>query len=66
MNYTMAVFNEALRMFPPVTIVPKQSAYDTTLKTTDKQGHTIVVPCPAGTQVYLNIMGLHYNRRQFA
>ena len=49
MNYTIEVFNEALRMLPLVATVPKQSAYDTALKATNSQGHTIVIPCPAGT-----------------
>ncbi|OJA09560.1 hypothetical protein AZE42_01136 [Rhizopogon vesiculosus] len=38
LSYSSAVFNEALRMFPPVTNVPKSSAENTTFTITDVNG----------------------------
>ncbi|KAF5351017.1 hypothetical protein D9756_008375 [Leucocoprinus leucothites] len=57
----MAVFNETLRMFPAVVIIPKRSAEDTTLSTTSTRGERVVVPIPKGTDVHINVPGLHYN-----
>jgi hypothetical protein len=50
-------------MFPPVSYVPKESAFDTTLRTKNKNGETVVIPCPKGTQVYLDAIALHFNRK---
>ncbi|KAF5351015.1 hypothetical protein D9756_008377 [Leucocoprinus leucothites] len=57
----MAVFNETLRMFPAVIIIPKRSAEDTTFSTMNTRGETVVVPIPKGTDVHINVPGLHYN-----
>lgn len=66
LTHTMAVFNETLRMFPAVTIIPKRTAEDTTLTTTNSRGETIVVPIPEGTDVHINVPGLHYNPKYWA
>ncbi|KAL1729695.1 cytochrome P450 [Schizophyllum commune] len=59
---TMAVFNETLRMFPPVVSVPKISAEDQVVTGTRlSDGSKITIPCPAGTDVTFSISGMHYN-----
>jgi len=60
-SYIQAIFYETLRMFPLVLHIPKESAFDTTLRTKNKNGETIVVPCPKGTQINLSAVGLHFN-----
>ncbi|KAG1822549.1 cytochrome P450 [Suillus subaureus] len=59
--YSSAVFNEALRMFPPVCIVPKTSAEDTTFTLTDANGTLKTVVVPKGLDLTLDVPGLHYN-----
>lgn len=61
LTQTMAVFNETLRLFPSVTVIPKRSAEDTTLNTTNAQGETVVVPIPKGTDVHINVPALQTN-----
>nr|BAL05138.1 cytochrome P450 [Phanerodontia chrysosporium] len=58
-----AVFYETLRLFPPVTTIPKISAEDTSLVTTDRAGNRVVVPVPCGTSLHLSVVALHYNPR---
>ncbi|KAG2062586.1 cytochrome P450 [Suillus decipiens] len=59
--YSSAVFNEALRMFPPVCIVPKTSAEDTTFTVTDVNGTLKTVVVPKGLNLTLDVPALHYN-----
>lgn len=59
--YSSAVFNEALRMFPPVCVVPKTSSEDTTFTLTDVDGTMKTVVVPKGLSLNLDIAGLHYN-----
>ncbi|KAG2123324.1 cytochrome P450 [Suillus cothurnatus] len=59
--YSSAVFNEALRMFPPVCTVPKTSAEDTTFTLTDANGALKTVVVPKGLGLTLDVPGLHYN-----
>ncbi|TCD65732.1 hypothetical protein EIP91_002261 [Steccherinum ochraceum] len=61
LDYVEAVMNETLRMYPPVVSIPKVSAEDTTLATTNSAGEKIIVPIPAGASVNLHVVGLHYN-----
>ncbi|KAL5522930.1 hypothetical protein ACEPAF_1197 [Sanghuangporus sanghuang] len=63
LSYVLAVFYETLRLFPPVATIPKKSAEDTTLVTTNSAGEKIVVPVPKGASVTLHTPGLHYNPR---
>ncbi|OSX59381.1 hypothetical protein POSPLADRAFT_1059568 [Postia placenta MAD-698-R-SB12] len=58
-----AVILEALRMYPPVCLIPKTTAEDTTLHTCNMAGEPIAIPCPAGTGIGVHIAGLHYNPR---
>ena len=50
-------------MFPLVLHMPKESAVDTTLRTKNKHGEAVVVPCPKGTQINLCAIALHFNRK---
>ncbi|OJA08387.1 hypothetical protein AZE42_00972 [Rhizopogon vesiculosus] len=59
--YSSAVFNEALRMFPPANSVPKSSAENTTFTVTDVDGMKRTVTVPQGIVLTLDITGLHYN-----
>ncbi|KAG2031427.1 cytochrome P450 [Suillus americanus] len=61
LTYSSAVFNEALRMFPPVCTVPKSSAEDTTFTLTDVNGTLKTVVVPKGFGLALDVPGLHYN-----
>ncbi|KAH8110025.1 614/534 cytochrome P450 [Phellopilus nigrolimitatus] len=63
LSYVVAVFYETLRLFPPVTTIPKKSAEDTTLVTTNAAGERFIVPVPKGANVTLHTPGLHYNPR---
>ncbi|KAF8172489.1 cytochrome P450 [Pholiota molesta] len=63
LTYVNAVLYETLRMFPAVTGIPKFSAEDTTLTTSNIHGDTLTVPVPKGTQLTLNVAALHYNPR---
>ncbi len=46
-----------------VPLIPKKSAEDTTLKTINRQGETVIVPVPKDTPITINVPGLHYNRK---
>ncbi|KAF8967870.1 cytochrome P450 [Flammula alnicola] len=63
LTYSNAVFYETLRMFPPVTGIPKIAAEDTSLVTSNIRGETTTVPIPRGTDITINVPGLHYNPR---
>lgn len=56
------MFNETLRLFPPVITIPKQSAEDTSFTTTNAAGEKRTVPVPKGTYVTVHTPGLHNNR----
>ena len=43
--------------------VPKVSTRDTVFTTTDHQGRSVDVPIPTGSQLNVNIVGLHHNCR---
>ncbi|KAI0760159.1 cytochrome P450 [Fomes fomentarius] len=61
LHYTMAVFNETLRLFPPAITIPKQSAEDTSFTTTNAYGEKRTIPVPKGTYVTVHTPGLHNN-----
>ncbi|EGN92850.1 hypothetical protein SERLA73DRAFT_98604, partial [Serpula lacrymans var. lacrymans S7.3] len=60
---SFAVFNEALRMFPPVTGIPKSFAEDTSFVTPNAAGENTTVTIPRGAVMSLDVPGLHYNPR---
>jgi len=62
-THTLAVFYETLRLFPPVTLIPKVAAEDTTLTVSNAVGGRTTFPVASGTEIELNVVGLHYNPR---
>ncbi|EMD35530.1 hypothetical protein CERSUDRAFT_116271 [Gelatoporia subvermispora B] len=63
LTYSLAVFNETLRMFPPVNGIPKYSAEDTTIVTSNAAGEKCTVVVPQGARFLIHTPGLHYNPR---
>ncbi|KAF8633326.1 hypothetical protein AX17_004498 [Amanita inopinata Kibby_2008] len=63
LTYTLAVVYETLRLFPPVTAIPKYSSEDTTLTTSNIHGEKLTIPVPKGTYLLIDTPGLHYNPR---
>ncbi|KDQ58619.1 hypothetical protein JAAARDRAFT_176655 [Jaapia argillacea MUCL 33604] len=63
LTYSMAVFYETLRMYPPVSGVPKYSAEDTVLTVSNAAGEKKTIPVPQGTELVINTPALHYNPR---
>ncbi|PBK99829.1 cytochrome P450 [Armillaria gallica] len=62
-THSVAVFYETLRLFPPATIIPKMSAEDTVLVSTNEAGERKTIPVPQGAIVSIDVVGLHYNPR---
>ncbi|KAF8161202.1 cytochrome P450 [Crassisporium funariophilum] len=62
-TYSMAVFYETLRMFPPAVNFIKTSAEDTGLVVGNIHDERLVVPVPKGTTISVNVTALHYNPR---
>ncbi|SJL04160.1 uncharacterized protein ARMOST_07520 [Armillaria ostoyae] len=60
-THSVAVFYEALRLFPPVTLIPKISAEDTVLVSTNKVGERKTIRVPQGAILDIDVVGLHYN-----
>ena len=46
-----------------VPVIPKYSAEDTSLVIGNEAGETTVLPIPAGSEININVAGLHYNRK---
>ncbi|PCH40911.1 cytochrome P450 [Wolfiporia cocos MD-104 SS10] len=63
LTYSLAVFLETLRMFPPVNMIPKKAEEDTVLTTRTSSGELRTVPCPAGSAIMIHASGIHYNPR---
>jgi len=63
LTHSLAVFNETLRMFPPVTGIPKVVAEDTSLVIGNIHGDQKTLPVPQGTRLVISTTGLHYNPR---
>ncbi|KAG8778193.1 hypothetical protein FRC15_010928, partial [Serendipita sp. 397] len=61
--YGLAVLNESLRLFPPVSAYPKYAAEDSTFVTYSNDGKNTPIPVfvPKGKHILIDIMGLHYN-----
>ncbi|KAH9998678.1 cytochrome P450 [Russula vinacea] len=60
---SLAVFYETLRMFPPVTNVPKVATQDSILTVNNIDGGKTTFPVPSGTGVDIHVAALHYNPR---
>ena len=67
-EYTAAVIRETIRMFPPAPRLAKNVTTDTCVKANFFDSHSLEVlrevdfPIKAGTDVVLDILGLHMNR----
>jgi cytochrome P450 len=55
--YCLQVFKEAMRLYPPAAVIPRQAIRDTVVG-----GYAV----PAGTMVFLNAFSLHRNPDVFA
>ncbi|KAI0720718.1 cytochrome P450 [Cerioporus squamosus] len=62
LKYSMAVFHETLRLFPPVIGIPKIAAEDTSFTFSNTSGQKTTVPVPKDTRIVLCTPALHYNR----
>ncbi|KAK0466887.1 cytochrome P450 [Desarmillaria tabescens] len=60
-THSVAVIYESLRLFPPVSSVPKMSPKDTVLVSTNEAGERKTVPVPQGAIMRIDVVGLHYN-----
>ncbi|KAF9007863.1 cytochrome P450 [Cyathus striatus] len=60
-KYTMAVYNETLRMIPPVPAIPKHTTEHTAFKVNDIHGNTQEVEVPKDSSIILSVAGVHYN-----
>jgi len=63
LTYSLAVFNETLRMFPPVTGIPKVAAEDTSIVASNIHGEKKTIPILEGTTLVIDTCGVHYNPR---
>ncbi|KAH9485051.1 Cytochrome P450 monooxygenase 124 [Psilocybe cubensis] len=63
LTYSMAVFYETLRLFPPVVNIPKVAGEDTVLTVGNVHGEKRSFPIAKGTRVAINTPGLHFNPR---
>src|SRR5712691_5511135 len=46
-----------------VTLIPKVAAEDTTLTVSNAIGGRTTFPIPSGTEIEIDVAGLHYNRK---
>ncbi|KAI0631064.1 cytochrome P450 [Trametes polyzona] len=60
-SYSLAVFNETLRHFPPVIGIPKSSVEDTVFTVTNAAGEKKSLPVPRGSYIAICTSALHNN-----
>ncbi|KAG6812865.1 hypothetical protein H0H92_015793 [Tricholoma furcatifolium] len=67
LNKVLAVFYEALRMFPAGHIMIREATEDTVLQIPNPPGQegTTAFPVPKGVQVMVDMVGVQYNPRYF-
>lgn len=64
LDYVLAVFNETLRLFPPVGSITKKASEDTSLTTINTETkESINVPIPKDSIIIIYTNGIHYNPR---
>ncbi|PPR07141.1 hypothetical protein CVT24_010512 [Panaeolus cyanescens] len=66
LTYSMAVFLEVLRLYPPVPGFPKACAEDTVLTTQNINGDVKSIPVPKGSFVAICSTAIHYNPRYWS
>lgn len=57
-----SIFNETLRLYPPVGGIPKKAAEDCVLSTTNADGVKVPVSFAKDCNILFDIPALHYNR----
>ncbi|KAI0703432.1 cytochrome P450 [Cytidiella melzeri] len=62
-TYAMGVLNETLRLYTPVSSVPKVAAEDSVLYATSASGQKVPVFVPKGSNILFHMPGLHHNPR---
>ncbi|KZP12182.1 cytochrome P450 [Athelia psychrophila] len=62
-TYSMAVFYETLRLYPPVTSIPKRTYNDVIFNVGNIAGKQKQITVPAGAKIAIDTAGLHYNPR---
>jgi len=65
LKYATAAFYETLRLFSIVSTIPKQSVEDTTLRTVNSKGESVIVPIPRGSFVNVIPPAIHSNPRHW-
>ncbi|KAJ6449337.1 cytochrome P450 [Mycena sanguinolenta] len=67
LDKVLAIFYEALRMFPPASMLIREATEDTILTVPNPPGEegSKSVPIPKGTQIVLDMVGAQYNPRYF-
>lgn len=61
LTYGMAIIQEVLRLVPVAPTIPKQSAFKTHFTTRTTEGGIKNIPVPEGSNLLINVVGLHYN-----
>ncbi|EAU82330.1 hypothetical protein CC1G_06640 [Coprinopsis cinerea okayama7 len=67
LNKVLAVFYEALRLFPAGHVMFRQATKDTVLRVQNPPGEegTYPLPLPKGSMVVVDMVGVQYNERYF-
>ncbi|KAF8919333.1 cytochrome P450 [Mucidula mucida] len=60
---TLAVFYETLRLFPPNINIPKHAIVDTTIRARNRDGRTLDVYLPKGSNIIMHPPGMHYDSK---
>lgn len=63
LTYVLAIFLETLRLFPSVAVIPRYCVADSpvpVVRQPDGQRETVLIP--AGGEVFVDAVALHYNR----
>ena len=63
-TYSLAVFLESLRLYPSVVVIPKYAMADSAIpiqRKVDEKLHREQLAIPAGGEVFLNAVALHYS-----
>ncbi|KAF8993228.1 cytochrome P450 [Cyathus striatus] len=57
----LKVYNETLRMIPPVPAIPKYTTEHTTFKVGNIHGNTQEIDVPKNSSIIISVAGVHYN-----
>ncbi|KAG8217977.1 cytochrome P450 [Butyriboletus roseoflavus] len=65
LDKVLAAFYEAIRLFPPGPIVPREAKHDTVLNISDTNEPKMIV-VKKGTQVVVDFVGIHYHPKYYS